>query len=153
MARPNFHDIRSSESRPRRQECRRHRARIPGSEADGTIAEMETPRGTRWTRLEMGVLLLAVALFSTVSWAIAQIRLLWYDEIYTRQVALLGSWNRIVTALHHGMDLQPPLFYFLTAWTRNIGDKEVGLRLPAMLGFTFAGFSLYGIARRWCSPG
>jgi hypothetical protein len=84
---------------------------------------------------------------------IAQIRMLWYDEIFTRQVAILGSWARIVTALRHGIDLQPPLFYYLTYWTRMIGGEEIGIRLPAMVGFSFTAFALYRIARRWFSPG
>ena len=104
-------------------------------------------------RLETGVLLVAVAAFFAITCAISQTRLIWYDEIFTRQVVDLGSWKRIVAALHHGIDLQPPLFYFLTVYTRNIGGEEVGLRLPAMLAFTFAGFSLYVVARRWFPPG
>jgi len=94
----------------------------------------------------------ALAYFG-ISCAVAQVRLFWYDEIFTRQVTQLGEWSRMVAALHHGIDLQPPLFYFISRWTRYLGGEEIGLRLPAMLGFTFAGCCLYLIARRWFSPG
>jgi hypothetical protein len=114
---------------------------------------MDNPRTARAKRIEAGTVLLAAVTFFTLTCAIAQTRLFWYDEIFTRQVVQLGSWKRIVAALHNGIDLQPPIFYFLTAWTRYIGGEEVGLRLPAILGFTFAGFFLYVIARRWFSPG
>jgi hypothetical protein len=106
-----------------------------------------------FTRLETGVLMVAVLAYFGISCAIAQVRLFWYDEIFTRQVMQLGEWSRIVAALHHGIDLQPPFFYFISGWSRYLGGEEIGMRLPAMLGFTFAGFSLYLIARRWFSPG
>jgi hypothetical protein len=105
------------------------------------------------TRWEVSALIAAAATYFAISCGIAQVRLLWYDEIFTRQVAQLGSWAHITSALRHGIDLQPPLFYWMTAWTRSIGGEEIGLRLPAMFGFTFAGVSLYIIARRWLSPG
>jgi Dolichyl-phosphate-mannose-protein mannosyltransferase len=116
---------------------------------------MDNEREGKWKgkRLEAGALFLAAALYFTVSCSIAQIRLLWFDEISTRQVALLGSWSRIVAALNHLMDQQPPFFHLLTFQVRNIGGEEIGLRLPAILGFTCAGISLYLIARRWFSPG
>jgi hypothetical protein len=123
------------------------------SRSDDTIAPVDNVRTPLTQRLETPALLLAVVIFFAVSCAIAQIRLLWYDEIFTRQVAQLGSWKRIAAALYNGIDLQPPAFYYLTHWTSYIGGEEIGLRLPAILGFTFAGFSLYVIARRWCSPG
>ena len=114
---------------------------------------MDHARTARSKRFETGALLLAVLILFAVTCLIAQTRVFWYDEIFTRQIAKLGSWKRIVAALHDGIDLQPPIFFFLTAQTRYIGGEEVGLRLPGILGFTFAGFSLYVIARRWFSPG
>jgi hypothetical protein len=108
---------------------------------------------SRLTRLENLLLWIAVAAYFAMSCVVAQIRMLWYDEIFTRQVAILGSWNRIVTALRHGIDLQPPLFYYVTYWARAIGSEEIGIRLPAMIGFSFTAFALYRVARRWFSPG
>ena len=118
-----------------------------------TIAQVNQGPESRLPKRENLLLLLATAAYLALSCAIAQIRMLWYDEIFTRQVAILGSWDRIVTALRHGIDLQPPLFYYVTYWTRTIGGEEIGLRLPAMAGFSFTGFALYRIARRWFSPG
>lgn len=114
---------------------------------------MDNARTARSIRLETGALLLSVVVLFTIACAIARIRVFWYDEIFTRQMAQLGSWQRIVAALHHGVDAQPPIFYFLTAFTRYIGGEEVGLRLPGILAFTVAALSLYVIARRWFSPG
>ncbi|HEX3744326.1 MAG TPA: glycosyltransferase family 39 protein [Bryobacteraceae bacterium] len=105
----------------------------------------------RW--LEPGALLLGLGIFIAIACAIAQSRLLWYDEIFTRQVLEQGSWSRIMAALRRGLDLQPPLFFLVTGWTRPLGGDEIGLRIPAMLGFAAAGFSLYLIARRWFSQG
>jgi hypothetical protein len=114
---------------------------------------MDHARAARAKRLETGALLLAILILFAATCAIARTRAFWYDEIFTRQIARLGSWQRIVAALHNGIDLQPPFFFFLTAQTRSIGGEEVGLRLPGILGFTFAAFALYVIARRWFSPG
>lgn len=104
-------------------------------------------------RRENGALLFAIAVFFALACAMAEIRLFWYDEIFTRQVVKLGSWSRMVTALRHGIDLQPSFFYWLTGWTRPIGGEEIGFRLPAICGFTFTTFALYKIARRWFPPG
>ena len=118
-----------------------------------TIAQVDQAPESRLTRRESLLLSIAIAIYFAGSCVIAQIRMLWYDEIFTRQVAILGSWGRIVTALRHGIDLQPPLFYYVTYWTRAIGSEEIGIRLPAMVGFSFTAFALYRIARRWFSPG
>ena len=105
----------------------------------------------RW--FEPCALLLGLTLFLALACTIAHIRLLWYDEIFTRQVIEQGSWSKILAGLRRGLDQQPPVFFLLTGWTRPIGGEEVGLRLPAMLGFAFAGLSMYAIARRWLSQG
>ena len=131
---------------------RRERALVPsGARGNDTIAPVAHNSGLR--RLEAGALITAALAYFAISCGIAQVRLLWHDEIFTRQVAQFGSWNRITAALHHGIDLQPPFFYWMTAWTSSIGGEEIGLRLPAISGFTFAGVALYLVARRWFSPG
>jgi hypothetical protein len=111
------------------------------------------PHISIWQRVELLALVLGSILFIALACTIAQTRLLWYDEIFTLQVVNQGSWGRIMAALHRGQDLQPPLFFLLTKWTRPFGGDELGLRLPAILGFVFAGVSLYAIARRWFSAG
>jgi hypothetical protein len=118
-----------------------------------TIFKVSDPHRSipRW--FEPCALLLGLTLFLALACTIAHTRLLWYDEIFTRQVLGQGSWSKILAGLRRGLDQQPLVFFLLTAWTRPIGGEEVGLRLPAMLGFAFAGLSMYAIARRWLSQG
>lgn len=111
------------------------------------------PRISRSTWFEAGGLLLILVLFLAFCCTVASGRILWFDEFFTRQVLEQGSWSRILAALRRGLDLQPPFFYLLTRWTRFIGSEELGLRLPGILGFTFAGLFLYLAARRWFTPG
>ncbi len=112
---------------------------------------VNNPHRSIWWWCELGLLLLGLGVFVALACTIAQTRLLWYDEIFTRQVLAQGSWSRIVAGLRRGLDLQPPAFFLVTSWTSPLGEEEVGLRLPAILGFAFSGLCLYIIARRWLS--
>lgn len=59
----------------------------------------------------------------------------WYDEIYTVYISRL-SVSGISQALKRAVDLNPPLFYWLTKASEAItGENQITVRLPEVIGF------------------
>jgi len=86
-------------------------------------------------------------IFSAVITAL--MRPLWYDEIGTATVSGLQSVSRIWTALLNAADAQPPAFFWVTVLSRRyFGNSELGLRLPAIVGFSVIAICLYVFSRR-----
>src|ERR1700733_6966197 len=77
-------------------------------------------------------------------------RPLWYDELFTYNVATLPGYRAMWDALTHGGDLNPPLFYVVTHAVISVfGPTEFGLRTPALAGFLVMCCCLYVfVARR-----
>src|SRR5580704_11135255 len=74
----------------------------------------------------------------------ASFRPLWYDELFTYNVATLPGFRAMWDALTHGADLNPPLFYVVThAVISVLGPTELGLRTPAIVGFLVMCCCLY----------
>jgi len=80
----------------------------------------------------------------------ASFRPLWYDELFTYNVATLPGFRAMWDALTHGGDLNPPLFYVVTHAVLSVfGPTEFGLRTPEIAGFLVMCCCLYAfVARR-----
>ncbi|MCL5746203.1 MAG: glycosyltransferase family 39 protein [Acidobacteria bacterium] len=78
---------------------------------------------------------------------------LWYDEIFTRAVVTLPSFQGSVEALRKGWDLQPPLYFgIVRASAALFGADEFGFRLPSVIGFWAGSVILYLLACRLIPP-
>ncbi len=76
-------------------------------------------------------------------------RPLWYDELYTLHVSQLDSLEDVWRALMVGIDVTPPLFNLVTRWSLQLfGASELGVRMPAIIGFWVFLVSLYHFATR-----
>jgi len=73
----------------------------------------------------------------------------WFDELFTFHVARLPDFASLWLALSRGVDLQPPLFYLVTAAAQKVfGSSEVATRLPALAGYLLMTVCLYLFVRR-----
>jgi hypothetical protein len=65
----------------------------------------------------------------------ARAKCFWFDELFTVYLCRLPSFKDTWSAVMHGTDFNPPLFYILVRGARNLfGDGPVGARLPAAIG-------------------
>lgn len=95
-------------------------------------------RRTNWLAFGVGLTFLSGALIQ--SWT----RPLWNDEYFTAAVAEQASTSAMFHALDQGVDLNPPLFHLATRLsTQALGMNRLGLRLPAVLGFTVMLVAIY----------
>jgi hypothetical protein len=71
-------------------------------------------------------------------------RHLWFDEVYTSTVALQPKWIDIWNAFRAAVDVQAPLFYFVTriSWML-LGRNELALRLPEIVGTILFSWCLF----------
>ena len=75
-------------------------------------------------------------LYFTGTIASASVKLAWYDELLTLYVARLPTISDIWEALGSGFELNPPLYHLLARLTCQIlGNSEISIRLPAIVGF------------------
>ena len=94
-----------------------------------------------------------LAIFSLV-YLIAEIcqnsrRGFWFDEFITSYLADLPSISRIWPLIAQGIELNPPLPFWIAWITRHLfGGGEVLLRLPAVIGFWVMCLCLYFFVRR-----
>jgi len=59
----------------------------------------------------------------------------WFDELFTVYLCRLPSFRDTWTAVAHGADFNPPLFYLLTRGAQRLfGDGLIATRLPAIVG-------------------
>ena len=85
----------------------------------------------RWLLLAFVTLL-----YFTGTLAVAAMRPLWYDEIFTAYLARLGSTTQLWAALSQATDVTPPLFNLITRESVLLfGPTELALRLPETIGF------------------
>jgi hypothetical protein len=63
-------------------------------------------------------------------------KLFWFDELFTIYLSRLPDMSSVWSALTHHIDLNPPLFYFLTRSAEGLfGEGQVATRLPEILSF------------------
>jgi hypothetical protein len=74
----------------------------------------------------------------------------WFDELFTVYLCRLPNFKSTWTAVTHGADFNPPLFYLLTRGAQHLfGEGLVATRLPAMVGVWLFGVCLFlFVARR-----
>lgn len=72
------------------------------------------------------------------------------DEVYTVLISRLPSGSDIWSVLQQGLDLNPPVIYFLTRWSQAMfGQNEWAIRLPGVIGSLIFGLCLVEfVARR-----
>lgn len=106
---------------------------------------MAVERLERQRHLWSGSILILVATAS----AMAACKPLWFDELLTLNIARLATLGAIPTALADGADVQPLLGYLLTrASLKVLGETEIGLRLPSLVGFSAACWAVFWFTRR-----
>jgi 4-amino-4-deoxy-L-arabinose transferase-like glycosyltransferase len=103
------------------------------------------------SRPRVAITLLSLLYFA-VTLALAHVKPLWNDELYTfyiaRRPGMRGVWDALLT----GAEQLPPLFYAITKASIGIfGYTHIGMRLPEILGFWLMSVSLYGVALRFVS--
>jgi hypothetical protein len=87
-------------------------------------------------RWKYGVLFVFSILYLLATCFRASRKLFWFDELATVYVSRLPDMASIWSALKHGADLNPPLFYGLTRFSESLfGEGHVAVRLPEILGF------------------
>jgi len=118
-------------------------------------------RASTWSIARLGELLRArhrsvcwvVAVAATACAAvIAANRTLWFDEIFTWQIATRPSVRELVAALGP-MDPSPPLHYLLVRGAHALfGTGELATRLPALLSFLVTLVVLHRLAAPLAGP-
>jgi hypothetical protein len=74
----------------------------------------------------------------------------WFDELFTVYLCRLPSFTGTWSAVMHGVDFNPPLFYLLTRGAQRLfGEGLIATRLPAMVGvWDFCICLFFFVARR-----
>ncbi|MDX2168299.1 MAG: glycosyltransferase family 39 protein, partial [Deltaproteobacteria bacterium] len=84
--------------------------------------------------------------------AIAAVRPLWFDEIFTWEIATRPSLGALLAALGP-MDPSPPLHYLLVRAAHALaGTGQVATRLPALVAFLLTLIMLYRLALPLAGP-
>ncbi|MGD0444794.1 MAG: glycosyltransferase family 39 protein [Edaphobacter sp.] len=93
-------------------------------------------------------LVIALSLIYALFVAAAMQRRVWYDELFTLDIASASTPTRVMELIHK-WDLNPPLSYFLSRWSVQIfGHGKFGLRLPSILEFYTASLFLFAFIRK-----
>jgi hypothetical protein len=99
----------------------------------------------RWTRYAICLLVLyaiARAVVASIS------KPFWYDEIFTVILARQPNLATIWSALHRGVDSQPPLFDLIERAGTIVPNAEIGFRLPSVIGFACVLVCLFVFVQR-----
>jgi mannosyltransferase len=103
-------------------------------------------KSERFAEWGIGVLIAYTALRNV--WAAAA-RPFWYDELCTVAVARPSSVSATWAALQGAKDGNPPLFYLIEHFARNITANElVSYRLLSIAGFCCVLWFLFGVIRK-----
>jgi hypothetical protein len=110
------------------------------------------PAAAQLERHRLAVPLVLLAVYLLITAALAAVRLLWYDELFTFYLSQFSSlselWSNLSTT-----EPNPPLTYLLTRGCFTIlGDSALATRLPEILGFGLLLLSLYFLVARRCRP-
>src|SRR5271157_1860309 len=99
-----------------------------------------------WCFVAAGVL---ATFYLATSMYVASHRLLWFDEVFTVHMARLPDWKTLLTALSHGADSLPPLYYMVVGtFDKLFGHSEVAVRLPSTLAMVATLLITFDCARR-----
>ena len=105
--------------------------------------------GFSWVTIA-GIILVSVVYFTDI-FLKASHKCFWFDELFAVYLCRLPSFTSTWSAVMHGADFNPPLFYLLTRGSQRLfGEGLIATRLPAMSvsGF-FASASFFcGTTRR-----
>ncbi len=96
---------------------------------------------------------LLLAMYSVVLWdsllSLAKERLLWHDELFTYYMAQLPGYTAIWNGLSGGLEIHPPLSYWLVHLSHSIaGKSEWATRLPVIVAFWLTTLIMYWIVAR-----
>jgi hypothetical protein len=131
------------------------------AESEKDLAPWETspnhpPTPASHTLVERSAIPIAVlvSLIAFYRYAAYGSRRLWFDEIYTFTVALQPKWVDVWNAFRRAVDLQPPLFSFLTriSWML-FGRNELALRMPEILGTILFSWCIFFYIRKRLGSG
>ena len=104
-----------------------------------------------WIESRSGLFLTALFALFIFRFIAFDIRPFWYDEHFTLAVARLHSFGAMWVALKDGLDLNPPLSYWITHVSMTLfGQNELAARLPSALGFFFFAVAGYVFVSRKC---
>jgi mannosyltransferase len=119
-----------------------------------TNSEMEThlvptpssdERVERWARYAICLLVL----YAITRAVVASIsKPFWYDEIFTLVLARQPNLATIWSALHRGVDSQPPLFDLIERVGTVVPNAEIGFRIPSVIGFACVLVCLFVFVQR-----
>lgn len=99
-----------------------------------------------WTFL---VAALMAAFYLVTSIYIAAHRLFWFDELFTLHIAQLPGWTTIFTALSHGSDALPPVYYLVVRGFDSLfGPGDVAARLPSAIAMAVGLLVIFDCTRR-----
>lgn len=97
-----------------------------------------------------GLLFVSILYFADVMWRAIR-KPFWFDELFTVYLCRLPSLHATLSAVQHGADFNPPLFYFLTrAANAVLGEGRIATRLPGMIGVWLFCICLFLFVVRRC---
>jgi hypothetical protein len=83
----------------------------------------------------LGILLVSIVYFSDI-FLKASHKCFWFDELFAVYLCRLPTFTSTWSAVMHGADFNPPLFYLLTRGAERLfGEGLIATRLPEMVGF------------------
>jgi hypothetical protein len=98
-----------------------------------------------------GVALFSVLYFADIFLKASQ-KCFWFDELFTVYLCRLPDFKSTWTAVAHGADFNPPLFYLMFLWVAawcSWGGKSVLVRYA---GAAILLLTTIGIVRKWSYP-
>jgi Dolichyl-phosphate-mannose-protein mannosyltransferase len=107
--------------------------------ADNKIAtarglEQAGPFNVGW-RTALGIVLVSSVYFTDI-FLKASHKCFWFDELFSVYLCRLPTFTGTWSAVMHGADFNPPLFYLLTRGAERLfGEGLIATRLPEMVGF------------------
>jgi 4-amino-4-deoxy-L-arabinose transferase-like glycosyltransferase len=97
---------------------------------------------------ELWTVLAALTLLYAVAALAASHRFVWFDELYTFDLARAKTIP-LLWQLIRRFDFQPPAVYLLSRYSMELfGQSPFGLRLPSMLEFYVGSVALFFFVRR-----
>ena len=95
------------------------------------------------------IALALAAFYLATTLHIASHRLFWFDELFSIAIARLPNWRNIWSALSHGADSLPPIYYMLVRlFDELFGPREIGARIPSALAMVAGLLLTFDCARR-----
>jgi len=101
-----------------------------------------------------GVMMTALAaFFLSASYALANIRVFWFDEFITIYIAKQGSFGSIWHLLAGGADPNPPLSHLLVLASQHLlGNSEAAIRTPFILAGLVGMLCLFTLLQEYVTP-